>query len=59
LTIVFCAIVIAVLSMIFFDYAVIIGTSIFGAYLFIRVNYCYVNCFNRVFLNIWEDSLMS
>ena len=34
----FCAIVIAVLSMIFFDHAVIIGSALGGAYIFTRVS---------------------
>jgi hypothetical protein len=37
LTISFCSIVVAVLSMIFFDSSVIICTGIFGSYLFVRV----------------------
>mmetsp|Transcript_12762 Transcript_12762/g.12654 ORF Transcript_12762/g.12654 Transcript_12762/m.12654 type:complete len:81 (+) Transcript_12762:822-1064(+) len=36
LTIAFCSIIIAVFSMIFFDYAILIGSSIGGAYLFVR-----------------------
>lgn len=38
LVIAFCAIVVSVLSMIFFDHAVIIGSSIIGAYVFVRVS---------------------
>lgn len=38
LTIAFCAVIIAVLSMIFFDHAVIIGSSLGGSYVFIRVS---------------------
>jgi hypothetical protein len=38
LTMIFCSIVVAVLSMIFFDYAVIFGSSIAGSYMFVRVS---------------------
>jgi hypothetical protein len=39
LTIAFCAVVVAILSMIFFDHAVIIGSALGGAYVFVRVSY--------------------
>ena len=38
LVIAFCAVIVAILSMIFFDHAVIIGSSIIGAYVFVRVS---------------------
>ena len=38
LTIAFCAVIISVLSMIFFDHAVIIGSCLGGAYVFVRVS---------------------
>ena len=36
LTIAFCAVIIAILSMIFFDHAVIIGSALGGSYVFVR-----------------------
>ncbi len=39
LVIAICACIISVLSMIFFDHAVIIGSSIIGSYVFVRVSY--------------------
>ena len=39
LLIAFCSVVIAILSMIFFDHAVIIGSSLGGSYMFVRVSY--------------------
>ena len=36
LTIAFCAVIIAVLSMIYFDHAVIFGSALGGAYCFMR-----------------------
>lgn len=38
LTILFCSIIVAVLSMIYFDHAVIFCAAIAGSYLFIRVS---------------------
>ena len=38
MTIIFCSVIIAVLSMIFFDHAVCIGSSLGGAYVFVRVS---------------------
>jgi hypothetical protein len=38
LSISFCAIIVAVLSMIYFDHAVIIGSALGGAYVFTRVS---------------------
>ena len=37
LCIIFCSIIVAVLSMVFFDHAVIIGAAILGSYIFVRV----------------------
>ncbi|CDW71763.1 UNKNOWN [Stylonychia lemnae] len=45
LTIAFCAVIIAILSMIFFDHAVIIGSSLGGAYVFVRFAGGYPNEF--------------
>jgi len=44
LVIAFCAVVVAVLSMIFFDHAVIIGSSIIGSYVFVRVKFLRFKC---------------
>ena len=40
LTIIFCSVIIAILSMIFFDHAVCIGSSLGGSYVFVRVSFC-------------------
>jgi hypothetical protein len=38
LTIAFASVIVAVLSMIFFDYAVIVGSAIGGSYILVRVS---------------------
>lgn len=38
LSIAFCGVIIAVLSMVYFDHAVIFGSGIAGAYVFARVS---------------------
>ena len=37
-TIAFCAVIVAVLSMIYFDEAIMVGSAIGGAYVFMRVS---------------------
>lgn len=39
LTIAFCGVIVSVLSMIFFDHAIIIGSAIGGSYMALRVSY--------------------
>lgn len=39
LTIAFASVIVAVLSMIFFDYAVIVGSAIGGSYILVRVSF--------------------
>lgn len=38
LTIAFASVIVAILSMIFFDYAVIVGSAIGGSYILVRVS---------------------
>lgn len=55
LTILFCSVVVAILSMVFFDYAVCIGSSLGGAYVFVRVSFHFVKPTYRDFLSSQED----
>ena len=48
----FCGVIIGILSMIYFDHAVIVGSSLAGAYIFGRVSSSIYNSFYRVFLNM-------
>jgi len=50
LCIVFCSVILAVLSMVFFDHAVIIGAAIGGSYLFIRGISCFAGGYPNEFL---------
>jgi hypothetical protein len=60
LTILFCSVVVAVLSMVFFDHAVCIGSSLGGSYIFVRVSSTsFLNNFNRGFHSFRVGSQMS
>jgi hypothetical protein len=54
LSILFCATIFAVLSMIFFDQAVVVGSSIAGSYLFVRGFSLYAGGFPNEFV-LYED----
>ena len=57
LTILVCSILVAVLTQVYFDVAIIICSAIAGSYLFVRVsNYISLITFIRVFLNSQVDS---
>ena len=61
LTVIFFAVLVGVLSQIYFDYAVILGSASIGSYLFIRVSLLFILhiFFYRVYQFTLEVSLMS
>ena len=54
-----CALITSILSMVFFDSAVIIGSALGGSYALIRVKIAYFNYNFREFLNMQEDIQMN